>query len=194
MCLHCPWVKEEHGRGKRRRGLRYCIYDNKASSRVKVDGDTSTWYSSAYRQRMLACLVSTLDGERGTPKVRKESLGSTRGRSPGQGEHWVFHSQMAKKMYLATWAHPDILTIASFLYTRVQNAMVEPEQSIWCIRLLEGYAILYTNIKGTGHVQSVSIYRRGICPTQWLNITLWWGHLCGRDTSIVVCQETEVHE
>ena len=48
----------------------------------------------------------------------------------GEGERKVFHSQTAKVLYLAKRARPDILTVVSFLCTRVQSATKEDSSKL----------------------------------------------------------------
>ncbi len=48
----------------------------------------------------------------------------------GEGDRKVFHSQTAKVLYLAKRARPDILTVVSFLCTRVQSATEEDRSKL----------------------------------------------------------------
>ena len=45
-------------------------------------------------------------------------------------ERKVFHSTTAKLLYLAKRARPDILTVVSFLCTRVQGTMTEDQSKL----------------------------------------------------------------
>jgi hypothetical protein len=48
----------------------------------------------------------------------------------GEGDRKVFHSLTAKVLYLAKRARPDILTVVSFLCTRVQSATEEDRSKL----------------------------------------------------------------